>query len=119
MPSNYIPKEPTNPFKEYDREQLSEYLRSAKPARKPGEGYEYSNLAVGLLGDLLSQQAGVSYEELLRVKITEPLECRILLSTLQRTSDSFLPRLTIRHCYLTTPGIRCISGMWGHTKHGR
>lgn len=73
MPPNYTPKEPTNPFKEYDREKLSEYLLSAKPARKPDEGYEYSNLAVGLLGDLLSQQAGVSYEELLRVKITEPL----------------------------------------------
>ena len=73
MPPNIAPADPTNPFKGYDRVKLSEYMYSAVLARKPGEEYEYSNLGVGLLGDLLSQQAGVSYEDLLREKITRPL----------------------------------------------
>jgi D-alanyl-D-alanine-carboxypeptidase/D-alanyl-D-alanine-endopeptidase len=74
MPSNIRPTDPTNPFAGYDRAMLTEYMLSVKPARKPGEGYEYSNLAVGLLGDLLSRQAGVTYEELLKKKLTDPLK---------------------------------------------
>src|SRR5439155_13085238 len=39
----------------------------------PGEKYEYSNLAVGLLGHVLSLRSGMSYEELVRKRILEPL----------------------------------------------
>ncbi len=74
MPDNIKPADSTNPFDGYDREMLTEYMLSAKPARKPGEGYEYSNLAVGLLGDLLSRQAGLSYDALLKEKLTGPLK---------------------------------------------
>ncbi len=74
MPSNIKPADPTNPFAGYDRPMLTNYLLTAKPVRKPGEGYEYSNLGAGLLGDLLSRQAGVSYETLLKQKLTGPLK---------------------------------------------
>ena len=73
MPDNIEPADSTNPFDGYNRTMLTEYMMSVKPERKPGEGYEYSNLGAGLLGDLLSQQAGVSYESLLMQKLTEPL----------------------------------------------
>ncbi len=86
MPLNIKPADPANPFADYDRELLNQYLLKAKPARKPGEGYEYSNLAAGLLGDLLARQAGVNYETLLNQKLTEPLKLTdtgITLSTEQ------------------------------------
>ncbi len=74
MPTNIKPADSTNPFAGYNREMLSEYLLTAKLARKPGAGYEYSNLGVGLLGDLLSRQAGMSYESLLKQKLMNPLK---------------------------------------------
>lgn len=84
MPTNIAPADPTNPFDGYDRPMLSEYMMSVMPTRKPGEGYEYSNLAVGLLGDLLSQQAGVSYESLLEEKLTGPLKMSDTVITLNQ-----------------------------------
>lgn len=74
MPSNFKPADSTNPFAGYDRKLLMAYLLTAKPARKPGVDYEYSNLGVGLLGDLLSRNAGISYEALLKQKLTAPLK---------------------------------------------
>lgn len=74
MPTNIKPADPTNPFAGYDRKLLTEYLLTAKPKRKPGEGYEYSNLGVGLLGDLLSRQAGMEFEELLKKNLLKPLK---------------------------------------------
>jgi len=74
MPPNIKPADSANPFAGYDRQMLTSYLLNAKLKQKPGEGYEYSNLGVGLLGDLLSRQAGVSYETLLKQKLTGPLK---------------------------------------------
>jgi D-alanyl-D-alanine-carboxypeptidase/D-alanyl-D-alanine-endopeptidase len=88
MPTNIRPSDATNPFAGYDRAMLTEYMLSVKPARKPGESYEYSNLAVGLLGDLLSRQAGVSYEELLQKKLTDPLKMSDTSITLTKDQKS-------------------------------
>lgn len=41
--------------------------------RDPGSEYEYSNPGGGLLGHLLALRAGTDYENLVRVRITEPL----------------------------------------------
>ena len=88
MPTNIKPADSTNPFAGYSRQMLTDYLLTAKPVRKPGEGYEYSNLDAGVLGDLLSRQAGVSYEALLKQKLTGPLkmsDTTITLSSEQAT----------------------------------
>lgn len=88
MPTNINPTDSTNPFDGYDRTMLTEYMLSVKPERKPGEGYEYSNLGAGLLGDLLSQQAGISYESLLKQKLTEPLKMSDTVITLSEEQAS-------------------------------
>lgn len=93
-PSNLKPADPTNPFAGYDREQLNQYLLTAKPARKPDADYEYSNLAVGLLGDLLARQAGISFDALLRQKITEPLR---MTDTGIQLSDDRIARIAPPH----------------------
>jgi len=82
MPTNFKPADSTNPFADYDRKMLSDYLMTSKPGREPGAEYEYSNLAVGLLGDLLSRQSGVSYEALLKKKLTGPLKMNDTVVTL-------------------------------------
>lgn len=54
-----------NPYKGYTREDMREALSAAALATRPGTSYEYSNLALGLLGAELSDAAGMAYAHLL------------------------------------------------------
>src|SRR5580693_3912321 len=73
MPSNFTPKDPSNPFADYSVEQLYQFLSSYQLTRDIGAQYEYSNLGVGLLGHVLTLRAGVDYETMVRSRICEPL----------------------------------------------
>jgi CubicO group peptidase (beta-lactamase class C family) len=73
MPSNFTPKDMTNPYADYSVEQLYQFLSGYELTRDIGEKYEYSNLGVGLLGHALSLRAGTSYEALVKARITGPL----------------------------------------------
>jgi CubicO group peptidase (beta-lactamase class C family) len=64
---------PHNPYAHYDEQSLFAYLKKAQFTHKPGTVYAYSNLGMGLLGTILSRQAGKSYEQLLSEVITRPL----------------------------------------------
>ena len=74
LPSDFNPKDPNNPYKDYTFDMLYAFLSSYKLTRKPGEKYEYSNLGVGLLGDALAHHAGMSYEALVKQSILSPLQ---------------------------------------------
>jgi CubicO group peptidase (beta-lactamase class C family) len=64
----------SNPYKDYDSQLLMEYLSSeVELSTLPGEAYAYSNLGAGLLGYILTEQMGQSYEELLQERICTPL----------------------------------------------
>ena len=82
LPSNMAPKNAANPYSDYTVQQMYEFLSSYQLPRAPGERYEYSNLAVGLLGHVLALRAGQSYEEALRTRILEPLGMRQTAITL-------------------------------------
>ena len=73
MPSNFAPKDPDNPYADYTVQQMFDFLSSYQLTRDIGEKYEYSNLAVGLLGNTLALRAGTDYETLLRTRILQPL----------------------------------------------
>jgi len=73
MPSNFTPKDATNPYADYTVEQLYQALAAIKLRRAPGERYDYSNLGVGLLGHALALRAGKPYEQLVADEITSPL----------------------------------------------
>src|ERR1700680_63439 len=73
LPDNMKPADSANPYADYDAAKLYEFLPRYKLTRDIGEKYEYSNLAVGLLGHALSLKAGMSYEQLVRSRILEPL----------------------------------------------
>lgn len=75
LPSNMSPKDPENPYADYTLEQLYDFLAHHKLAwGKPGGRAEYSNLGMGLLGQLLSNRAqGQSYDALVTSRITKKL----------------------------------------------
>ena len=73
MPNNFRPADAGNPYADYDGPKLYEFLSGYSLTRDIGERYEYSNVAVGLLGHSLARKAGMSYEALVRARILEPL----------------------------------------------
>lgn len=72
MPTNFD-LSASDPVEAYSPADLDVFLASYFPRRLPGEGYEYSNLGVALLGRLLAYRAGLQYEQLLRERILLPL----------------------------------------------
>lgn len=73
LPGNMSPADPLNPYADYTVQQLHTFLSAYTLTRDPGAQYEYSNLAVGLLGHTLSLRAGKSYEALVKERILDPL----------------------------------------------
>ena len=87
MPTNFAPKDMSNPYADYSVGELYTFLSSYTLPRDPGTQYEYSNLGVGLLGLALSRRSAMSYEELVRQRITAPLDMndtRITLTAQER-----------------------------------
>jgi len=59
---------PQNPYKEYNKQELVEYLTKHLIISQKSK-YEYSNLGAGLIGYTLSEIENISYDSLLRTKI--------------------------------------------------
>ena len=75
LPDNLDLSELVNPYAGYSRQLLYDFLHDYQLQRQPGEKYEYSNLAVGLLGQLLADYSGSSYGQLLNERILQPCRC--------------------------------------------
>lgn len=74
MPPNWLPPDLGDPFKGYDRARLHRDLENIVLTRAPGAEYEYSNLAVGLLGQIVVDvNRAKDYDALLTERITAPL----------------------------------------------
>ena len=73
LPGNFSPANPANPYVDYSEKQLYDFLESYQLPRDIGSQYEYSNYAVGLLGQLLARKQGMNYEELMVNVIAKPL----------------------------------------------
>lgn len=95
LPSNIFTKttNPLNPYQNYGEAELLDYLKIMKLGKAPGEGYEYSNLGAGLLGYILTQQFGRSYEELLQLYIFEKLEMANSTTLRNKVSDKLVKGL--------------------------
>lgn len=82
MPSNFMAsmrQDRHNPFAAYTTEDLLEYLAKYKPKLNPAHSEKspsYSNVGAALLGYILGQKSGSSYEEAIIAKICRPLEMR-------------------------------------------
>ena len=72
-PSNLDSLDPDNPYADYTADQLYKFLGGYTLTRDPGSKWEYSNVGFGLLGHALALRAGMSYEDLVRRRVLEPL----------------------------------------------
>jgi serine-type D-Ala-D-Ala carboxypeptidase/endopeptidase len=88
IPDNMKPANTDNPYADYRKEQLYAFLNNHKLARAPGTKYEYSNLAQGLLGHLLSLRAKSTFEDLVRNRIAIPLKMSSTKITIDKKSKS-------------------------------
>lgn len=73
MPDNFAPANPANPYADYDAKHLYAFIAKHGLALQPNAPFLYSNLGVGLLGQALSDKAGVPYPVLLHDEVTGPL----------------------------------------------
>ncbi len=73
VPDNLVAKDPSNPFADYDRIALHEFLLSHGTARPAEAKYLYSSFGIGVLGYALARLAGVPYAQLVGTEITGPL----------------------------------------------
>jgi len=74
IPDDLFPKGDTaDPYARYDRAHLDAYLAKVHTAHAPPLPYSYSNLGVGLLGDLLARRYGKRWEELAVERVAKPL----------------------------------------------
>jgi CubicO group peptidase (beta-lactamase class C family) len=100
MPDNFRPANVTNPYSDYSSRLLYAFLDGYAPQREPGELMTYSNLAAGLLGQVLTVEAKVTYEQLLHDRITGPLG---MSDTVVRLTPSQEERLAPGHFADGTP----------------
>lgn len=87
LPGNLVPIDLKNPYQNYDSKKAAAFLKQYKLPRQPGASREYSNFGASVLGYLVAQQAGRSYQQLLQKRIAKPLgmtDCTVSLSTDQR-----------------------------------
>lgn len=76
MPGNFnaTVTDLNQPYEHYTEAHLFAYLKSFKATRGAGMSYEYSNLAVGLLGVIMEKVYHKPYDELIKLYITQPLQ---------------------------------------------
>ena len=73
LPDNFSPADISDPYIDYAPQDLYDFINGYALPRDPGASFEYSNLGAGLLGHALSLEAGLSFDELVRTRITEPM----------------------------------------------
>ncbi|MFT5570911.1 MAG: CubicO group peptidase (beta-lactamase class C family) [Cyclobacteriaceae bacterium] len=76
LPTNFDPREnPSNPYKNYGEKELGNYLMSGiSLSESSNDTYAYSNLGPGLLGYLICNIEGQTYEELLQHEVSSRYE---------------------------------------------
>lgn len=77
-----------NPYKNYNKRLLYAYLKKCKLNSNPGEQYAYSNLGVGLLGTILSQVSGKTFDQMVQEIICVPLGIKNTVQHLSPTQQS-------------------------------
>lgn len=71
-----------DPYAKYDRKDMRAFLAKAKLAGPPPYPASYSNFGMGLLGDLLADLSGKTWEATVKEKITGPLGMRDTVESL-------------------------------------
>ncbi len=73
FPPNFSPNDKSNPWADYSKENLMEFISSYKLTRDIGSEYEYSNIGFALLARILEINSGKNYCYLLQEYLADPL----------------------------------------------
>lgn len=76
MPNNLIGASKTNvknPFKNYNEEDLTNFVNNFISDRAPGHMYEYSNVGMGFLGYIMTKTSNMTYQGLLNKYLLDSL----------------------------------------------
>src|SRR5699024_3796399 len=73
LPTNFKPENWMNPYADYTVPQMYTFLENYEVTRAPGGRLVYSNFGAGLLGYLMALKSEMTYKDLLRKYVTEPL----------------------------------------------
>ncbi len=92
MPSNFRPANASNPYVDYTPEQLNAFLGGYALPRDIGATFEYSNLGVGVLGAILANKTGRSYEALVQERVLKPLNMTMSGITLSPAMQAALAK---------------------------
>ncbi|GAA4945832.1 serine hydrolase domain-containing protein [Algibacter agarivorans] len=76
MPDNMNNENPANPYFGYTEKHLYDFLDGYELTRDIGSKQEYSNYAMGLLGEVLAAKCNSTYEELMVQRIAKPLNMK-------------------------------------------
>ncbi len=76
MPGNLV-TDASNPYPLYTMEDMYAFLAQHELRRDIGSQFEYSNMAVALLGEALARRAGGSWDQVVRERVLEPLGMRM------------------------------------------
>ena len=98
MPDNLTPADPSNPYADYGSSNLYAFLAKQTVAKPAKPDFLYSNLGFGLLGQALAVHSSLSYPDLLKKQVTDPLglkDTTVSLSSDQLTR--FIPGHSADH----------------------
>jgi D-alanyl-D-alanine-carboxypeptidase/D-alanyl-D-alanine-endopeptidase len=87
IPGNLPLTDLTNPYRDYDSTKAAAFLNQYELPRRPGDAQKYSNFGASVLGYLVAEKSGKTYQQLLRERIATPLgmtDCTVELSEDQR-----------------------------------
>jgi CubicO group peptidase (beta-lactamase class C family) len=73
MPGTFHPTDKDNPFANFHVVDLYEYIGKHGVRKPANASFAYSNIGAGLLGQVLADRAHMSYADLVRTEVTEPL----------------------------------------------
>jgi D-alanyl-D-alanine-carboxypeptidase/D-alanyl-D-alanine-endopeptidase len=94
MPDNFTPADEANPYADYDAKKLYAFVASHVVAAPATHEFGYSNLGVGLLGQLLADRAHVTYEALVTREVLAPLGMH---DTTIKLSPALAKRFVVGH----------------------
>jgi CubicO group peptidase (beta-lactamase class C family) len=74
LPSNFSPENPADPYTDYSRKNLYDYMQGIKKSELNIGSYLYSNTGAGLLGHVLTVASAKGYSNLLKERVTSNLD---------------------------------------------
>lgn len=94
LPENLDRSNESNPYKNYGKNEIDEYLKNLlKLEKEPSKTYSYSNLGAGLLGYTLGLSQKTSFQKLLQKKIFDKYKMKNSFTSSQDLGEKLIKGL--------------------------